>query len=286
MNRLFPQELMAIPQWVACQTVPKTTHPGKTDKLPIAPRTGDIANVIDPQTWGTFAEAEQRRQQDGLPLIGFVLTDADGISIVDLDFDPTADETTRNRHATINRMLLDRVLGQTFCEVSQSGQGVHIICKGKLSAGGRRRRSPVEVYDWGRFIALTGAQIGLQNAVTDQQPFLDWLQRQMEPKDAPAPAPAVNQTESLTDEQLIEKCIRNDALFLYRKQGAALGDHSRSDFAFFLCLFTHGATDAQAERIFCSSRIGEREKYRGKPAKVCTDYIARTISAARRQVPS
>lgn len=39
---------------------------------------------------------------------------------------------------------------QSYTEISQSGKGIHIICRGKLPKRGRRKGS-VEMYENGRF---------------------------------------------------------------------------------------------------------------------------------------
>lgn len=44
---------------------------------------------------------------------------------------------------------------QSYTEISQSGKGIHIICRGKLPKRGRRKGS-VEMYENGRFFVMTG----------------------------------------------------------------------------------------------------------------------------------
>lgn len=44
---------------------------------------------------------------------------------------------------------------QSYSEISQSGKGIHIICKGNLPKNGRRKGN-VEMYETGRFFVMTG----------------------------------------------------------------------------------------------------------------------------------
>ena len=44
---------------------------------------------------------------------------------------------------------------ETYMEVSLSGEGIHCIFKGKIP-GKRRRKGDYEMYESGRFFALTG----------------------------------------------------------------------------------------------------------------------------------
>lgn len=129
----IPQELRSWPQWV-CHDA---------DKRPTNAHTGQPASVTDPTTWATFDEA-CRAQAAGKGVgIGFVLTDRDPFTCIDLDdcigpgdvLSPPAQE-----------------IGQGFdswTERSRSGRGLHIWIKGKVPGGGRRIPG-VEAYSEGR----------------------------------------------------------------------------------------------------------------------------------------
>ena len=73
-----PEELRALPQWVA-----RGREPG--DKVPVDPRTGRNASVTDPTTWGTFTEAQAAVRQFDLQGVGIVFTAKDSFVGVDLD---------------------------------------------------------------------------------------------------------------------------------------------------------------------------------------------------------
>jgi primase-polymerase (primpol)-like protein len=102
------------------------------------------ASSINPRTWSTFNVAHASTVGDGL---GFALN-GDGIACIDLD------------HCIVDGVLLDwaqAIVDQcagTYVEVSLSGTGLHIF--GFADVGAGSRRNGVEMYDRGRYIAVTG----------------------------------------------------------------------------------------------------------------------------------
>lgn len=130
----IPQELKKLKQWVCWSGA---------NKIPINPYTGRNAASNKPDTWGSFEEAVgacEKRHYDG---IGFMFAppyfgvDLDKC-VDDLDF---CDEF-------VNTL-------QSYAEISKSGTGIHIICRGELPAGSRRRGN-VEMYNSGRYFICTG----------------------------------------------------------------------------------------------------------------------------------
>lgn len=84
--------------------------------------------------------------------MGYVLAD-DGIVCVDLDH--CLDDS--GRLAEWAREIMD-MMPATFTEVSPSGTGLHIFGRGRVDRGRRVRSGgrSIEVYDRGRYIAVTG----------------------------------------------------------------------------------------------------------------------------------
>ncbi|MCK9577477.1 MAG: phage/plasmid primase, P4 family, partial [Clostridia bacterium] len=56
-----------------------------------------------------------------------------------------------------DKMIRDEFIAKlnSYTEISQSGKGIHIICRGKLPEGNRRKGN-IEMYDSGRYLAMTG----------------------------------------------------------------------------------------------------------------------------------
>lgn len=128
----YPSEMMSLNCWLRhSNKVPLTVH-----NFP--------ASSTNPRSWSPFDRAQDSTVGDGL---GFALN-GEGIACIDLD------------HCLIDGVLLDwaqSIVDQckgTFIEVSRSGTGLHIF--GHATVGAGRRRDGVEVYDRGRFIAVTG----------------------------------------------------------------------------------------------------------------------------------
>ncbi|WP_224448673.1 hypothetical protein [Haloprofundus salilacus] len=143
----LPIELRHRPQWV-CWASRK--RDGKQTKVPLNPASGTFASTADAATWGTFDEALARATQNGISGIGFVFTSDDPYVGIDLDDCRDPDAVTLNEDAIeIVRHL------RSYTEVSPSGTGVHIIARGTLPSG-PRRRGMVEMYDEGRFFTMTG----------------------------------------------------------------------------------------------------------------------------------
>ena len=53
----------------------------------------------------------------------------------------------------------------TFTEASVTGTGVHMIARGKLPPG-RRRKDRIEMYDSGRYFTMTGLVIDDANVAS------------------------------------------------------------------------------------------------------------------------
>lgn len=128
----FPAAMTTVDRWFRHRAkVPVTVH-------------GRPASSTNPATWSPFHRAKDSDAGDGL---GFVLN-GDGIACIDLD------------HCIIDGVLepwaqaiVDQCRG-TYIEVSLSGTGLHVF--GYANVGVGRRRDGVEVYDRGRYIAVTG----------------------------------------------------------------------------------------------------------------------------------
>lgn len=135
----IPQELRALPQWVAA----------RADKAPVNPRTGQLASVSDASTWATFDEACKFAAAQGLS-IGFVLSESDPYCIVDLDDKPDkpASDADRKVHARILEQF------NTYTERSRSGRGYHVVLRGSLTHG--MKRGNVEAYSSARHMIFTG----------------------------------------------------------------------------------------------------------------------------------
>lgn len=169
----IPSELKEYPQWVAWQAKPKDN--GKTDKLPISPVSGGYAKSNDPGTWGTFDQSVKHCESKKLAGVGFVFN-GDSFAGVDLDNCITDGKLAGWASDIIKDF-------NSYSEISPSGTGVKIFCKGQLSGGGIKK-GDVEIYDKGRFFTVTGDVLNGYETLNDSQVAINDLVGTLRPDEA------------------------------------------------------------------------------------------------------
>ncbi|MCT4489801.1 DNA primase [Levilactobacillus parabrevis] len=158
----IPNELRSLKQWGLFQKIWQPER-NKYTKIPHNALNGGAGKSNAPSTWVDFEtalEALKTYQMDGLAFFF-----ANGY--VGLDIDHIGDELDKFRSGDYQENTVSQAITMTksYMEVSISGSGIHAIFKGKIP-GTRRRKGNVEMYDSGRFFALTGNTIGqYQNEV-------------------------------------------------------------------------------------------------------------------------
>jgi len=145
----IPQELLDRNQWVAWKGVYKEN--GKMTKIPINPHSGSNAKTNDPSTWSCHAKAFKCARDNNLEGVGFVFTEDDPYVGIDLD-NCCEDGNLKSPMEELIKVF------NSYTEISPSGQGLHVIVKGELPAGGQRK-GHLEVYDKGRFFTITGNRL-------------------------------------------------------------------------------------------------------------------------------
>ncbi len=149
----IPEDLQRVSNWVCWKAAEKNPpHPWKFDKIPYsAVPSGKKAKPNDPATWSTFDQALRRWSDDTtMTGLGFVFSDNDPYAGIDLDRcrDP---ETGVIEPWAIE--IIDAF--DSYCEISPSGTGVKIFCRGAIPLGGNKRDN-IEMYHQGRFFTVTG----------------------------------------------------------------------------------------------------------------------------------
>ena len=248
----IPAELRQLDQWVVAGS----------NKEPINARTGARASVTDPSTWSTFYEAKHA----GYLHIGFVLAQEDPYTIIDLDEPQT--EAQKERHLRIYQAF------DSYSELSQSGQGIHIIVKGHIPTGVRRDK--VEVYSALRYMICTGSVIR-NSPIVDHQPLLEAIHAEM----ASTVSTTLEEREAvLTDEGLYDMASNavNGAKFLSLWAGDLTGypSQSEADFALLTILCFYSKSDSQVRLLFRYSALGSRDK-----AQRNDSYIDRALAKIR-----
>lgn len=166
MYECIPEELKNLKNWVCWKAIPapRKDDPDHISKVPINPYTGGQAQSNNPETWSDFNTAVERsRQFSG---IGFIFN---GSGYFGIDIDGKADDLKAFENGDNNNIICEFVHTlQSYSEKSQSGTGIHIICKGTLPKGGRRSdKNGVEMYETGRFFVMTGNICAEYAEITD-----------------------------------------------------------------------------------------------------------------------
>lgn len=244
MRQNIPAEMRQLPQWVSANE----------DKVPINPNTGGAASVTDPRTWGTFEQA----CKFGAVHVGFVLTQNDPFTIIDLDDKPNnpCSPEERERQQKIIQAF------QSYTERSTSRTGYHVIVKGKVPAGARRDK--VEVYSNERYMICTGDIIN-DYPVAERQELLDILYQEMTPDTVNGFA--LEDIDGVADDQdIFDMAIRasNGDKFdqLCRGEWQEMGypSQSEADFALLSILAFYTRDNEQVRRLFRMSALGKRDK--------------------------
>jgi primase-polymerase (primpol)-like protein len=256
----YPHELRNRRQWV-CWRLER--RKGKATKIPITPRTGANASTDDSSTWGTFDEALAGVQRFRCQGIGFVFTAADPYFGVDLDkcIDVITGEIAPWAQAIIDSL-------DTYTSLSQSGTGVHLIGNGTLPSG-RRRNGQREMYDRGRFFALTGQHFpGTPLTIENRQAEIVALHAALFPPQAPQRPTTTGRPSSvlLTDAEVLEKMFvaRNgaDIQRLWAGDTSAYASASEADLAlcshlaFWVGAMRHGSMPCFGNRDSTGNRNG------------------------------
>ena len=243
----IPQEMKDAPQWVCAVG---------NDKVPKNPKTGGNAMSNNPDTWGTFKEAVEACKKYKFDYLGFMF--APPYFGVDLD------------HCLENDTLCDDFVEtlRSYAEISKSGNGLHIICKGELPKGARRRGN-VEMYSNGRYFICTGNVYNdSYTQIVDCTETIKFLHEKYLPASEPKASVSKQVTIELEDHEVIDKArhCKSGQMFniLYSGDWQSLfSSQSEADLSFCNHLaFWTGRNAIQMDRIFRSSGL-MRSKWDG-----------------------
>jgi hypothetical protein len=164
----IPEELKKCPQWVLYRVEHNPKRP-KPTKIPIQ-IDGNPASTSNPKTWNSFETAMLALQEgigDGL---GFVFTDKDSYTGIDLD-------SACDPYLGISEEWASKIVANlsSYTEYSPSETGLHIIIKAKKSINASRK-GKIEIYDRARFFTFTGNIYNKSiNTINERQKELDIL---------------------------------------------------------------------------------------------------------------
>ncbi|QZA70476.1 DNA primase/polymerase [Erwinia phage AH03] len=265
----IPEELKTYKQWINWRYEDRGGK--KPTKIPYNPINGNPASVTDSTTWASFEEAvaaaENKNMCDG---IGFVFTDNDPYAFIDFD---APDESTKEDHSLIQQRQIQLFNEfNSYAERSPSGNGLHIIIKGKILSG--RRRSCIEIYSTERYATFTG-DVYRDAPIVEHNELLNVLYKRMGEGRANstnygyyADVPQTEEDSSVLETALaavngdkFEALLRGPWQDYYPSQ-------SEADFAFVDIIAFYTQNREQIKRIFRNSQLGQRDKAKRD------DYVA------------
>lgn len=249
----IPHEMRIYPQWVVWRY--EDTDSKKPTKVPYSAKTGRLASVTDPNTWAGFDECVNAMSSGWYAGIGFVLTENDPYSFIDLD-DTKGDQTALDRQIKIFNEF------NSYAERSPSGSGLHIIVKGAIPSG--RRRSFIEVYSSLRYMTMTG-DVYRNAPINDCNELLNVLWGQIGQGSVAVAHYAGLAEAKETDEQVYNRAVAaaNGDKFaeLYAgKWEGMYASQSEADFALVDIIAFYTQNRAQISRMFRLSGLGQRDK--------------------------
>ena len=268
MYELIPDELKKLKNWVCWKAVPDPKAHSGINKIPINPLTYKPAQSNNPDTWSDFDTAV--RVSADFAGIGFMFS---GSGYFGVDLDDMQDDMKAFLAGDTDNTIAEFVLAlQSYTELSNSGNGIHIICKGKLPEGGRRK-GKIEMYDSGRFFVMTGKYctqfMDISECTEKIKPlhkkyFSDRKSQQISKNQMTLP------DTSFSVQEIIDKAMKfaNGDKFrkLYNGDFSDYSSQSEADFAFCnLLAFWCGGDIQKMDEIYRSSGL-MRDKWDRKTA--------------------
>jgi hypothetical protein len=264
----IPLELKNHPNWVLWKL---EVRDGKPTKIPYT-LAGERADSTNPDTWSGFPKAKWafERGTNKVSGIGFVLSSDTRVIGIDWDHVKNSDTGEWDKEA-----LEEIKLCGSYAEVSQSGTGAHVLVKGRIPSGGRRKDN-IEMYSKDRFFVVTGQHIeGTPREIIENQEAIDKL---YEKHFGEVPKKVKQQSEKkLSDSAIIDIAskAKNSDKFKRLFDGNTKGYDSPSNADLALCslLAFYTQDEEQIDSIFRNSKL-----YRDKWDR--EDYKERTITIA------
>ncbi len=252
------------------------------DKIPKNPITGNNAMANEEDTWGTYDEALYGLKRFNFSGIGFQfglpLNDKDALEterVTGIDLDHVI-----RKNGTLEPFAQEIItLMNSYTEISPSGTGIHILCKGQMSNIGRKKyvniptsttKFIIELYNHSHYFTVTGNPYGQPKPISSRTHELKTLyekyfvehknENTVAPtRENPVPVPTRNQSshnlnsqgeyfvsENLSDNELLERIFNSrngyDIRSLFSGNTSSYASHSEADIALVshLAYWTNG----------------------------------------------
>jgi putative DNA primase/helicase len=163
--RFIPNLMRNTPQWILWRLDGKK-------KIPYSALYDGMASTTKSSTWTTYEKALQEFQRGDYSGLGFVITK--GWIFIDMD-----DCYENGRLTKLAENVLPKFSDGGYAEQSQSGQGLHVICKGVIPSSIKTKQ--IEIYGDSRYCAITGKAIfpgEPQDKQSEVNQLWSWLDKQ------------------------------------------------------------------------------------------------------------
>jgi len=244
-------ELKAIDHWVGWRW---ELVDGRRTKVPYIANNGHRGDSTKPSTWRPFGVAAPAYKKAGHEGLGFVVSDLDPYTGIDLDHcrDAETGEIQAWAQTIIGRF-------NSYTEVTPSQEGVRIWIKGNVP-GDRHRKGHIEIYDNVRFFTVTGRHLeGCPRTIESRQDELDDLYTETFGAPAAPKASSSPTLTTLTDAQVLDMArkARNGAKAVRLLAGDTSGYDSPSEaVGGLLWLLAYWTRDVgQLDRLFRGSGL-------------------------------
>lgn len=263
----IPTELQALNQWCCWRKVDRGPDQ-KPDKPPICPHTLEIADVVnDPSKRSSFEHAVSvvNHNPDKVAGIGFVFTNNDPYTFIDLDY--TDDPQTHALQSRIYEVM------NSYSEKSPSKAGLHIIVKAEIVAS--RKRNGIELYNRSRYATFTG-DVWNNQPIMERQQEINELFKVMSQYKKDNVIHVIDAPEREDDSIIINRAAmaHNGELFRTLWEGnwqTLYPSQSEADYALIDIIAFYTDNMEQVGRIFHKSALGRRKK------AFRQDYLERMI---------
>jgi len=273
-------ELKVLPRWMPFRFASEREwRPGQRawSKLPIDARAGKPGSVADPTTWATWEQAVaylEEHSMDENPWTvahGLGMVVAEPYTVCDLDHHVAEGEPDEFGVSVLRRL-------NTYCEVSVSGRGLHVVGRATLAMSGRKNSAlGLEVYCRRRFLTFTGVvvvgwaeiqhrQADFEGLVADFLPLSEGGQNSPHihrravvcKSDASAEPRRCGASAQMRSDEQVLALIRKDckANRLWNGNWAGYPSPSEADAALTVkLLFYSGGDQIQTDRLFRQSAL-------------------------------
>ncbi|SLB09483.1 bacteriophage protein [Mycobacteroides abscessus subsp. massiliense] len=277
----IPQELKNAPQWILWRSEERN---GKKTKVPYQ-IDGSMAQSSNKRTWSTFATIMKFFNEQEYDGIGFMFSKDD--PFIGIDIDHCVNDGVLSSFA---QEIIQTI--SSYTEYSPSGEGVHIIAKGKLplrgpGTGRKNIDKGLEVYRHGRYFTFTGRSLDIGPVEERTEEIKILFDKYLKDKEEAKPVSPRESTptdiSSLSNKEIWERMFnsKNGKNIQDLFNGQLINDdHSSTDMA--LCNHLAFWTDRDASKMDSMFRESNlfREKWDRQHSSDGATYGEMTIAAA------